>query len=252
MGQRNMLGKGLEILQYLVEHSDRGCGVTEVANAVGVPVSTAHRLLATLVASSWAARSEGSTKYRLGPQVLRAADALHTAMGLPDLHASLASLAQRTGETAILGTVIGGEFIYLDVVHGPGLLGIKGSPGQRGPLHCTATGKALLCALPSVRREQLIDQLELTEYTENTITDHHDLRAELQLSMSRGYALAREEYEEGVISIAIPLALDQEGAYAACISAPAQRVTAERIPALHQALVETQRGMRASSEGATR
>lgn len=246
--ERNMLGKGLQVLQYLVEHPDRGSGVTEVANAIGVPVSTAHRLLATLVANSWAAKSEGSAKYRLGPQVLRAADSFHTAMGMPDLHTALAQIAKQVGETAIIGTLIGGEFIYLDVVHGPGMLGIKGSPGHRGPLYCTATGKALLCGLPATRRTELLDQLDFTRWTDTTITDRGALEADLQRSVKRGYALAREEYEVGVSSIAVPLSLAQDprGVYALCISAPTQRVTNARISDFHEALTDAQLSLRTS------
>src|SRR5690606_37130001 len=71
---RNMLAKGLQVLQYLVEHPEHESGVSDVARALGLPVSTAHRLLGTLLATDWVSRAPHSSSYRLGPQVLNAAE----------------------------------------------------------------------------------------------------------------------------------------------------------------------------------
>lgn len=237
--ERNMLAKGLQVLQYLVEHPEHESGVSDVARAVNLPVSTAHRLLGTLLASDWVARAPHSSAYRLGPQVLHAAETMRNNLGLTDMHGVLADLASRVGETVILGTLIGGQFIYLDVVHGPGLLGIQGGIGRRGPLHSTATGKALLCALPRARRDALIDELELTQLTPTTITDPEALREEIDRSIERGYTRTHEENEAGVTSIGIPIEIEQDpdGVYAVCIAAPTQRAESQE-EAFYAALVQ--------------
>ncbi|WP_420111164.1 IclR family transcriptional regulator [Pseudactinotalea sp.] len=234
-----MLAKGLQVLQYLVEHPEHESGVSDVARALGLPVSTAHRLLGTLLATDWVSRAPHSSSYRLGPQVLNAAETLRSNLGLTDMHGVLADLATRVSETVILGTLIGGQFIYLDVVHGPGLLGIQGSVGRRGALHSTATGKALLCALPTERRNALIDELELTRLTPSTITDREALRAEIERSLERGYTRTDEENEAGVTSIGIPIRIEQDpdGVYAVCIAAPTQRASS-RVESFHAALVQ--------------
>ncbi|MGC0251795.1 IclR family transcriptional regulator [Pseudactinotalea sp. Z1748] len=224
----SMLAKGLRVLRHLMQHP-HGQGVSTIARAQNLPVSTTHRMLSTLVATNWVTRSPSAT-YRLGPQMFLAVEAMHASSGLSDMHSILTDLADSVGETVILGTLIGQEFIYLDVIHGPGLLGIKGSVGQRGPLHCTAIGKSLLTALPSPQREELIQTLELRSFTANTITDSADLSAEIDRSVRRGYTEANEENEVGVTSVGIPVPIqhDPDGRYAMCVSAPTQRAGADR------------------------
>lgn len=236
--ERNMLTKGLQVLQHLSDRPE-GDGVSGVARAIGVPVSTAHRLLATMTSTDWVARTPGAT-YRLGLQVLRAAESLRGSLGLSDLHGVLSDLSRRVGETVIFGTLVDQQFIYLDVLHGPGLLGIKGSAGRRGPLHCTATGKALLCGLEAARRAELIADLDLVPHTERTLTTVDGLTEEIALSITRGYTTAREEYEVGVTSVGVPIRLEQDpdGVYGVCISAPTQRAedrVDEFVAALGQA-----------------
>lgn len=235
----SMLAKGLRVLQHLVQHPG-GEGVSDIARAQNLPVSTTHRMLAELVATGWVSRSP-SASYRLGPQVLLAAEAVRTAVGLSDMHSILSDLAENVGETVILGTLIGQEFIYLDVIHGPGMLGIKGSVGQRGPLHCTAIGKSLLSALPAPEREALIESIPLDRLTERTIIDRSVLREEVERSVSRGFTLANEENEAGVVSVGIPIRLEQDpgGVYAICVSAPTQRAGAQRREEFLTALTQT-------------
>ncbi|MGC0142158.1 IclR family transcriptional regulator [Sanguibacter sp. Z1732] len=233
-----MLAKGLRVLQHLMQHP-HGQGVSAIARAQNLPVSTTHRMLTTLVATDWVTRSPSAT-YRLGPQMFLAVEAVHASSGLSDMHAILTDLADSVGETVILGTLIGKEFIYLDVIHGPGMLGIKGSVGQRGPLHCTAIGKSLLTALPLPQRNDLIVSLELCSFTPSTITNVADLAAEIDRSLQRGYTEANEENEAGVTSVGIPVPMqnDPDGYYAICVSAPTQRADAERrrgfLAALHR------------------
>lgn len=228
METNSMLAKGLRVLQHLMQHP-HGQGVSAIARAQNLPVSTTHRMLTTLVATDWVTRSPSAT-YRLGPQMFLAVEAVHASSGLSDMHAILTDLADSVGETVILGTLIGKEFIYLDVIHGPGMLGIKGSVGQRGPLHCTAIGKALLTSLPEAQRAELIGSLQLESFTPHTITNNADLIAEVDRSIQRGYTEANEENEAGVTSIGIPLSVqhDPDGRYAICVSAPTQRTAPER------------------------
>lgn len=246
MSERNMLGKGLDVLSHLVDHPDRPMGVSEVARAVGVPVSTAHRLLATLVRQGWVARTEQGSGYRLGSYVLKAADSVHEAFGFNDIHAVLLNLSDKVRETALLGTLIGGEFIYLDLVHGPGELSVRGSMGQRGPLHATAIGKALLAGLPTVRRNELIDSLDYEKFTRNTIGDAAALRSEVEQVSSRGYSISSDEYEEGVTSIGIGVELDHDpgGHYAICVAAPTQRTAGKTVNRFHDALVTAKKHLK--------
>ncbi len=72
-------------------------------------------------------------------------------------------------------------------------------------LHATGAGKALLGALPSARRDTLLDRLELRPYTAHTIVDPAALRRALDEVRERGFAIDDEEFDDGVRCIAVPV-----------------------------------------------
>jgi DNA-binding IclR family transcriptional regulator len=74
--------------------------------------------------------------------------------------------------------------------------------GDRLPLHCTAAGKALLAALSREEAESLLRETQLTEWTDNTLTDQAALFEDLAEAQNRGLASNREEWHEGVRGIA--------------------------------------------------
>lgn len=226
--EKSVLAKGLRILQYLVD-SAQGQSLSEIARAQGLPVSTTHRMLSVLESTGWVSRSASGT-YRLGNQILLATEAIRNSVGIPDVHDVLTDLARKVNETVLLGTLVGQKIIYLDVIHGPEGLGIKGVVGQRGPLHCTSLGKSILSVLPVDALEPLIESLDLPQFTPNTITSKDRLRSEIQQCTERGYATNLEENEIGAVSVGVPVVwgTDPDGFYAISISAPSSRTDQAR------------------------
>jgi DNA-binding IclR family transcriptional regulator len=76
--------------------------------------------------------------------------------------------------------------------------------GARLPLHCTASGKALLAVLsPDEADTALLDPLR--KYTPNTVTDRAALLRELEEVRRAGVAYDHEEYVMGVCAVAAPV-----------------------------------------------
>jgi IclR family transcriptional regulator, blcABC operon repressor len=71
--------------------------------------------------------------------------------------------------------------------------------GQRLPATCTATGKALLAALPPGELEQRLASGPLPRFTEHSITDAAALRADFDATRARGWAVDDEEVSDGVL-----------------------------------------------------
>jgi DNA-binding IclR family transcriptional regulator len=97
------------------------------------------------------------------------------------------------------------DLVYVEREVGPSRVYIRRFVGGRGPLHCTALGKSLLAFLPDDEREAVVGELELQPFTPSTITDTDALRAELDRTRERGYAVADEEYEPGVREVGAPI-----------------------------------------------
>lgn len=221
----NMLANGARVLDALIRFP-QGIGVSALARELELPVSSVHRLLSTLVESNWAAKTPGTSLYRIGPHALAAGEAARDSLGVPDLHAVLVDLAQRAGESVVAGRLMSDEVLHIDFVQGQGTLRVTGGVGQRMPLHCTSLGKTMLSLLSPSARVELVGRLALQRRTARTITDAAVLLADIEAGLERGYFSAREENEIGVTSvgIALPVARDPVGCYAICLSGPTPRM----------------------------
>lgn len=225
-----MLGKGLNLLVALGSYPE-GVGVSELARQVELPVSTVHRLLATLVKKGFASFDPDRRRYFLGLRVFELGQRVSLVRGLSEVALPvMRRIAKSTGEASLMSVLQGDEMVYMERVEGSRRLQIRGSAGERGPLYCTSIGKSLLAFLPEDEREGILERLDLEKLAPNTITDVSELRKELQLVRERGYAVADEEHEEGIRAVGVPVVNGRERPVAAiCIAAPSFRVSRENL-----------------------
>lgn len=228
--ERDMLGKGLHLLTKVGEHAE-GVGVTQLAQETGLPISTTHRLMSTLVSEGYVAIHPTTRLYRVALRVFELSHKAADTWGSARVREVMSALANESGESILMGAIDGTEFVYLEHVEGPKSVRVKGNLGSRGPLHCTALGKLLLAMQPEGQRDQIIDQLELVQYTPRTITSKEQLRAELTATQQRGFSVTNEEYEPEISSIAVPVSAGgrQGSTIAICIAAPLYRASIDQL-----------------------
>jgi DNA-binding IclR family transcriptional regulator len=207
-------------------------GTSEIARAAGLPVPTAHRILAALTGRKYLARDEGTRRFRLGPAAL---DLGERARAVLDLRQAalpvLRRLARETDETALL-TVPNDErdrSICLERVESSQPLRLSVEPGRRLPLHAGASQKALLAFLGEEEIERIAAG-SLEQLCRATITDPEALRSNLAEARERGWAISFEETNIGVWGVAVPL-LDVQGAAVAAIglAGPSARLSPEEV-----------------------
>jgi len=218
----------LNILEVLAQEG-APMTVTELSEKVGLKISTVHRLLTTLGHRGYVTQDPESSKYRLGLKMLEMGNA---ALYHSDIRTVarpyLEEIVERCNETANLAVLDGSDVVYIDQVESHNLIIVKmfAQPGNRGPVHCTASGKALLAFLPPDKLEQVLSQVDFVRYTDETITDKDQLLKELKRIKQEGYALDWGEMEEHVRCIAAPI-FNHEGKAVASISisGPSNRIT---------------------------
>ncbi|HUO82714.1 MAG TPA: IclR family transcriptional regulator [Gammaproteobacteria bacterium] len=172
----------------------------ELAAALHLTRTTAHRLLAALESEDLVTRHVDRGTYRLGPAAMALGMQALTGKGLrARVRPLLDALAAETGETATLEVLADGQMLILDEAAGGRLISPSGHVGTRWPLHATATGKLLLALVPETRKYL---RLPLERYTAATITDMAALESELERARRLGYATATEELEEGFSAVA--------------------------------------------------
>ncbi len=232
------LSKGLAILRLFTQESPV-LSLTDIVNATQMTKSTAFRVLSTLEDEGYLARDE-ARRYRPGVRVLELGFA--ALRGLDTLHVArphLEQLARETSETVSLAVLDGEEIVYVDRVRNRAIVGLLFDIGSRAPAHCTGLGKALLAELEDSELSQILEH-PLEEYTEYTITDPDDLRADLELARDRGYALNDQELAIGLRTIAAPIRRPLSQVAALGISGPVTSMTPERIESsLAPALLKT-------------
>ena len=143
-----------------------------------------------------------------------------------------------TSETVHLCILDDSEVVYLDKVEPARSVRMASSVGRRNPAYCTAVGKAMMAYLPDAQVEAIVRKQGLRAMTANTITSFVELKKELNAIRSRGYAIDNEEIEEGVRCVGCVVRnFSGEPLAAISISAPAFRLTTDKVKDLSQPVV---------------
>ena len=223
------LEKALRVLAHLGEVR-REVSIQEVARAVGLPASTAYRLLAVLARHHYLQAGSAPGRYALG---LRLAELGYLAIEGIELRVkarpALEAMMAETRETIHLMVPEGDAGIYIDRVESPQRIRVTASLGFRESLHVSAIGKAILAHLPSEDAERILGR-GLARLTPRTVTDPAQLRRQIRETVARGFAVDLEEGEAGVRCVGAPV-FDHRGRVVAAISvsAPAYRTPLPKL-----------------------
>ena len=205
----------------------------EVARRTGLPLSTTHRILATLREAGIVEQEAGRDLYRLGLKLFELGSMVLANM---EVHREalpfIEELSRESGETVHLGVFDGSQVVSIEKMDSPRGLASQVTIGKGAPAYCTAVGKALLAFQP----EAVVDhvcRLGLRRYTHQTLTDPKKLRAELERIRGSGYAVDNREHQPDVRCVAAPIRNHTGNVIGSMsVSGPATRIPKERIPAL--------------------
>jgi DNA-binding IclR family transcriptional regulator len=200
-------------------------GVSEIARELNMHKSTVHRLLATLELDGFVHRIDGS-RYTLGWKLFELGAIVPGWHRLRQVVLDvLGSLVAETGETAHLAVLDEGQVLYVEKVESQSRLRMPSAVGKRIPTHCTALGKVLLAGLGRSELDSFLEKIELEPFTPNTITDRALLNQELSEVRTRGFAVDREELEEGLMCVGAPVEDERSVTYAAVsVAGPSSRI----------------------------
>ena len=215
-------------------------GVNELSRQLGLHKSTVSRLMRTLEHGGLLSRNPETERYRLGVDLIGLAAQVVSHVDSREVaRPFLQELAELCQETVNLSVLDAGQVINLEQFAPPARR-VKsiGRVGRRISPHCAAAGKVLLAYLPQGELDQIL-QVSLKRFTPHTITDPRELRKDLTRIRRQGYAIAREELEEGLNVVAAPI-YDHTGQVVASVSVagPAYRVTPELFPELAARLMD--------------
>lgn len=215
--------------------ADGPVSLTSLAQACGLPKTSAFRYLSTLVARNYVERVGDTSDFRLGGGVYSLqADHIDRLGQIARPH--LERLRDELGETANMGILVGREVAYVDIVESSHAVRLAARLMDRDALHCTALGKALLARMSDEKAASLVGE-RFSPRTERTLLTWGALRDELERVRTQGYAVDDEENEIGGRCIAVPIPMDSPG-MAISVSAVSLRLPMERVADVASRLAE--------------
>jgi IclR family transcriptional regulator, acetate operon repressor len=223
--------RAVSILTVL-ESGPESVSLTEMANHIGLSLSTTHRLARALCDAGLLRQDHNTERYGLGRRLITLGQQAGKVLGLAAARATMHALALETGESVNLGVLEADHVIVLACVPSAQRLRFDQEVGSRVPAYASAMGKALLAYVEEA--DLVLDNLpRLAKLTGSTITSRGALRADLDEVRARGWAFNDEERELGVRTIAAPvLDPDRRPVAAIAVQGPSVRITDARLPRL--------------------
>src|SRR6266536_4501941 len=172
------VSRALDILELLL--SNDSVSAPEITERLGLPRTTVHELVATLVDRSYLSVLAGQpTRYRLGMRLFQLggvfAEHLDLAREAQAVAHEVAACCDETVQVAILD---GSDVVYIAKVDSTHPVRMVSAVGRRLPAHCTALGKMLLSGLsPEAFEARYPRDRPLQRMTPRSITSVVRLRA---------------------------------------------------------------------------
>ena len=222
------LDRGLAVIRaFDAEHPE--LTLSEVARSTGLTRAAARRFLLTLVELGYV-RTDGR-QFTLRPKILELGYAYLSSLSLPEIALPhLEQLVERVHESTSVSVLDGDEVVYVARVPTKRIMTVSISVGTRFPAYATSMGRVLLAWRPADWLDGYLASAKLKALTAHTLADSETLRAELTAVRNRGWAMADQELEEGLRSVAAPIR-DQSGQVVAAINVATNvsRTSAEEL-----------------------
>jgi IclR family KDG regulon transcriptional repressor len=196
------LAAGLQVLDIL--RRQPFLTLTKIGECMGGNTSKVYRLLNTLEAERYVAKTPGKTYY-LGPAAIALGFSAHRQFPLVvQARDVLDWLVEETRESSYLVIRNGRSRVVLDMRDAPQRLRSFAPVGEDHPLHVSGAGLTLLAFSEGAFIDEILagDLLSITAATE---TDPKRLRDVLRLIRQRGYHVSKDDFKSGAFSIGAPI-----------------------------------------------
>ena len=179
--------------------------LTELARRVGLPISTASRLLATLESLGAIERLDDVGMYRIGPSIVKMASSIDSSASLSTIaHPHLEHLARVVGEACGLSVAAGYTMHYINQIDSDQPIQVRDWVGIRVPLHLVSAGLVVMAYWPDEAVESFLER-DLYAPTTRSVTDVVKIRERLAKVREQGVSWTAEELELGITSCSAPV-----------------------------------------------
>jgi IclR family transcriptional regulator, pca regulon regulatory protein len=211
--------RGLEVIRSFSAQSPQQT-LSEVAARASLTRAGARRILLTLQTLGYV-ESDGK-HFRLTARILDLGFAYLSALPIWNLaEPVMEALVDEVKESSSAAVLEGTDIVYVLRVPTHKIMSIGLGVGSRLPAWCTSMGRVLLAGLDD---EDVLRRLKAARpkaLTRHTVTDIDALLAKVQQVRRQGWSLVNQELEEGLVSLAAPIA-DRSGRVIAALNLSGQ------------------------------
>ena len=198
------LARGLAVVRGFSQEN-RSMSVSQLSQKTGIPRAAVRRCLYTLEKMGYVSSGDGS-QYALRPKLLGLGHAyLSSTPMVVTAQPFLDRVGEAVHESCSLATLDGAEILYIARSVSSRIISMSLNVGSRLPAYCTSIGHVLLAHLPAADLDDYLSNTRFEHFTDRTITSPDDLRRWLLTVREQGYAIADQQMEMGVRSIAVPV-----------------------------------------------
>ena len=183
-------------------------------------------------------RSAETGIFTIGVQVLWLANSYLRNLNLARLGTPIVSqIHAAVRQFSVMAVPAGTEYVVICTESLPSLYTHSLQLGYRGPLFCSAVGRAILAYLPEDRVDEILNASDLVKLTPLTLTDPVKIKRTLKEVRKNGIACAREENIAGITGICAPV-FDRAGVPVAAVGIAASSTALEpsQMPTIENAI----------------
>ncbi|HEY9548419.1 MAG TPA: IclR family transcriptional regulator C-terminal domain-containing protein [Kiloniellaceae bacterium] len=199
------LARGLSVI-HAFDRDHPQQTLSEVAARTGLSPATARRCLWTLERLGYVAAN--GRFFMLRPKVVSLGSAFLDSGRIEEvIQPILRDIVAESGDSASLGVLEDKDVLYVANFSARRFVRMTAGVGSRFPAYAVSMGRILLAALPEEQLEQYLATAELAPLTPWTVTNPKALRKLIAKVRRDGYIIVRDELEEGLAAVAVPVRL---------------------------------------------
>ena len=207
------LARGLSVIRSFTSESSHQT-LTQVAANAKLDRAGARRMLSTLESLGYVRRQK--PEFYLTPRVLDLGYTYLSTMPLWNIaEPVMEELVNAVHESSSASVLDGAEIVYVVRVPVQKIMTINLAIGSRLPAYCTSMGRVLLGGLSAKDLHSALTTSKLTKHTRYTLTSLPELKRQIAHDAQQGWSLVKEELEEGLCSISVPIFDSSNGIIAA-------------------------------------
>ncbi len=203
MGQVPAATRALRVLRFLASQPEP-TSIDRIMRACALPRSTTYHLLTAMAEEGFVVHLPEEHRWGLGVAAFEVGSGYTRQEPLQRIaRRQLAELADRTRQSAHLAVLHGRDVLYVVEERAPGRPPLVTDVGVRLPAHLTASGRAILAALPPAQVRALYPDADAFVHRHGTgPRTLSQLRALLADTRQRGFATEEGEVTPGLASVA--------------------------------------------------